>query len=401
MRLSNLKKWYVVSGLVIFTLLIGIIAINATIMHSGHDFEISIDGADESLQNIITENDFTIPHTYTMPSTIPDPGHGPDEIWVSVNGSEMTLQDAISTTGLCGITSPTTSYSSPDIPNPIHFATEIDVSSGTTLQDAINSGALVSVNGNWTVWSAWNTCSVECGGGTQTRTRTCTNPAPYCAGANCTGDDSESRVCNTQPCYTYSWYYSSWSTCSVSCGGGTQTRTVYCKRNDGTNMGATCDVYLGCECSTKPSTSQSCNTQDCPTYTYSWYTGSCSVSCGGGTRTVYCKRSDNVQVSDSYCSGTKPSTTCNTGCCLSDWGESCTSGCCESGLTCCSECNRCYWSCPNALCQDCTPDCDDDDIFPCGTTWTGSDGCDGTCWGTGTWCPSDQYCYAGSCYGYA
>ena len=56
-----------------------------------------------------------------------------------------------------------------------------------------------------------------------------------------------------------------------------------------------------------------------PLWNYSWYTGDwsyCSAECGGGTqtRTVYCKRSDNVQVDDSFCSGTKPSSqqSCNT-----------------------------------------------------------------------------------------
>ncbi|MBF8249616.1 MAG: hypothetical protein HW400_217, partial [Candidatus Levybacteria bacterium] len=49
------------------------------------------------------------------------------------------------------------------------------------------------VNGGWSGWSA---CSVPCGGGTQTRT--CTNPAPSCGGANCSGSSSQS--CNTQAC---------------------------------------------------------------------------------------------------------------------------------------------------------------------------------------------------------
>lgn len=49
------------------------------------------------------------------------------------------------------------------------------------------------VNGGW---SDWSTCSVTCGGGTQTRT--CTNPAPANFGADCTG--SASQACNTDPC---------------------------------------------------------------------------------------------------------------------------------------------------------------------------------------------------------
>ncbi|HVY01695.1 MAG TPA: PKD domain-containing protein [Candidatus Nanoarchaeia archaeon] len=45
-------------------------------------------------------------------------------------------------------------------------------------------------------WSAWSTCSATCGGGTQTRT--CTNPSPSCGGSACSG--ASSQACNTQAC---------------------------------------------------------------------------------------------------------------------------------------------------------------------------------------------------------
>ncbi len=45
-------------------------------------------------------------------------------------------------------------------------------------------------------WSGWSACSVTCGGGTQTRT--CTNPTPSGGGATCSGSTSQS--CNTGIC---------------------------------------------------------------------------------------------------------------------------------------------------------------------------------------------------------
>ena len=52
----------------------------------------------------------------------------------------------------------------------------------------------------WTEWSEFGACSVTCNGGTQERTRECTNPAPEFGGADCIGDAMESQVCGTDPC---------------------------------------------------------------------------------------------------------------------------------------------------------------------------------------------------------
>lgn len=51
----------------------------------------------------------------------------------------------------------------------------------------------VPINGGWSPWSA---CSLTCGGGTQSRT--CTNPTPANGGAACAG--SATQACNTQAC---------------------------------------------------------------------------------------------------------------------------------------------------------------------------------------------------------
>ncbi len=40
--------------------------------------------------------------------------------------------------------------------------------------------------------------------------------------------------------YSYSWYVGAWGGCSVNCGGGVQTRDVHCVRNDGRTVE---DIY--------------------------------------------------------------------------------------------------------------------------------------------------------------
>ena len=58
------------------------------------------------------------------------------------------------------------------------------------------------VDGGLSEWSAWGTCSKDCGTGTRTRTRNCTNPSPQYGGKDCTdlGDILQEEDCNTQHC---------------------------------------------------------------------------------------------------------------------------------------------------------------------------------------------------------
>jgi hypothetical protein len=71
-----------------------------------------------------------------------------------------------------------------------------------TAWNGSNCGAVV--NGGWSAWSAWSGCSVTaCGqSGTQTRTRSCTNPAPSNGGSYCSGADTEVQSCSTPACTT-------------------------------------------------------------------------------------------------------------------------------------------------------------------------------------------------------
>ena len=58
------------------------------------------------------------------------------------------------------------------------------------------STVLFSVNGVNGGWSSWGSCSASCGSGVQTRT--CTNPAPAHGGSQCSG--SSSQTCNAHAC---------------------------------------------------------------------------------------------------------------------------------------------------------------------------------------------------------
>eukprot|EP00121_Abeoforma_whisleri_P016368 Awhi_evm1s15025 len=56
------------------------------------------------------------------------------------------------------------------------------------------------VNDAWTSWGDYTECSNTCKKGTQTRTRSCTNPAPAHGVLQCDGAAEETVSCNTQSC---------------------------------------------------------------------------------------------------------------------------------------------------------------------------------------------------------
>ena len=60
--------------------------------------------------------------------------------------------------------------------------------------------ALCTVDGSWSVWGAWSTCSATCGTGVTSRDRNCDQPAPQHNGADCPGDSTETRACDTISC---------------------------------------------------------------------------------------------------------------------------------------------------------------------------------------------------------
>ncbi|XP_048049492.1 semaphorin-5B isoform X2 [Megalobrama amblycephala] len=81
------------------------------------------------------------------------------------------------------------------------------------------------VNGAWSCWSSWSQCSVPCGGGHYQRTRTCTSPAPANGGDICIGLHTEEALCNTHTCDGGWMAWSVWSECDDL---GLQLRSRVC-----------------------------------------------------------------------------------------------------------------------------------------------------------------------------
>ncbi|XP_058959559.2 uncharacterized protein [Pocillopora verrucosa] len=62
------------------------------------------------------------------------------------------------------------------------------------------------IDGDWSRWSRWRSCSHKCGGGHSIRTRSCDSPSPKYGGAQCQGSYYESKLCKTQRCPEFpSW----------------------------------------------------------------------------------------------------------------------------------------------------------------------------------------------------
>jgi len=240
--------------LILVFLFTGIFSVNAALMHSGSDFLIKVDNNVGTLNHAISGGYFTGTNTYSSVQAL-DPGHSADEIWVSVKDGEMYLLQALSSTNkLCPASPIKTSYTGPTDKNKAyHYANEIEISTGKSFQQAIDNGEFrnpscpAPVNGGWSSWRC-GSCSKSCGGGTQSCTRTCTNPAPAYGGANCVGDSSQIQNCNTQACHY--WRESSTFVCGVGLSGGWCTDRCYFCPNDGdlcTNVGDwTCQRVSAC-----------------------------------------------------------------------------------------------------------------------------------------------------------
>ncbi|KAK7899199.1 hypothetical protein WMY93_020052 [Mugilogobius chulae] len=132
---------------------------------------------------------------------------------------------------------------------------------------------------HWTP-TPWGECSRSCGSGVQKRelrcaerdtrggfvelpSRRCRNMAKplldlqqACNRGACPEPPHISPGRNPTSSMIFGWFSSPWQQCSVSCGGGVQTRTVQCLRHG--------RPTAGCLSHQRPVTSRACNTHFCP-----------------------------------------------------------------------------------------------------------------------------------------
>ncbi|KAK2164299.1 hypothetical protein LSH36_66g05030 [Paralvinella palmiformis] len=136
------------------------------------------------------------------------------------------------------------------------------------------------VNGDWSTWSQWGSCSVTCSNGTRTRERKCDRPVPAYGGRACVGERYESATCFEVECPVHGVWsaWGTWSECSVTCADGKQRRKREC----------TDPLYGGQPCMGHDVELRPCASTPCPV-NGDWSTwsqwGSCSVTCSNGTRT--------------------------------------------------------------------------------------------------------------------
>ncbi|KFR14694.1 ADAMTS-like 2, partial [Opisthocomus hoazin] len=107
----------------------------------------------------------------------------------------------------------------------------------------------------------WDQCDASCGRGMKTRVVLCAGlengvykeyPEKRCEASQ---KPEEQAACFRRPCST--WFTTSWSQCSKTCGAGVRLREVKCYQGEA--------LAQGCDPAAKPEARQMCQLQPCPT----------------------------------------------------------------------------------------------------------------------------------------
>jgi len=120
----------------------------------------------------------------------------------------------------------------------------------------------IPVDGDFTLWTSWSSCPHACGRtALRSRERYCTNPAPANGGKNCEGPRFQLKLCKIKACRVDGGYspWSAWSSCSQKCGQGMKKRRRHCNNPEPANGGRRC---RGARKQVKPCYGRHCQNQD-------------------------------------------------------------------------------------------------------------------------------------------
>jgi len=177
-------------------------------------------------------------------------------------------------------------------------------------------------NYTW-VDGAWSAPTTTCGVSHDTRSVICQRSDGTTASdeGKCAGSGTKPETTRDQNVTTgcsYSWDTGPWGTTAPACGASTQSRTVTCKRSDGTAAADPSSCTAEKPATTQPANDYStCGDGRDATHPYNWTVGAFtppSTTCGDATatRSVQCLDDHGATAADALCVGSKPSTTQST-----------------------------------------------------------------------------------------
>ncbi|XP_077385988.1 properdin-like isoform X1 [Festucalex cinctus] len=121
-------------------------------------------------------------------------------------------------------------------PSPSLFPTGKNCPGNSTSTEACVNLPHCAVDGAWGPWSAFSACPVTCGVGVEVTSRSCDSPAPKYGGRPCDGDHQRTRLCNTIVHCPVDGVWSEWSpwgSCTYPFKRIGQIREIRCKQIGG------------------------------------------------------------------------------------------------------------------------------------------------------------------------